>query len=90
MTNMFWKCDEFEQDISGWDTAEVTTMEHMFFGFKFKSAFDLTEWVRIIIPLCLPPPSPPRDFFFFFQSIFNQKFFILFALQIHSNRTHQK
>ena len=58
MTNMFWKCDEFEQDISGWDTAEVTSMDQMFYDFKFKSAYDLTEWVRIIIPLRSSPPSP--------------------------------
>ena len=71
MAYMFYKCKEFEQDISGWDTAEVTSMAAMFWDFN--SAVNLEEWVRIIIPLCLPP-------FFFFQSIFNQKFFILFAL----------
>ena len=63
MTNMFERCREFEQDISGWDTAEVTSMAAMFFACN--SAVNLEEWVRIIIPLCLPPPSPPRDFFFF-------------------------
>ena len=57
MTNMFERCREFEQDISGWDTAEVTSMVAMFFNFQ-NSALNLEEWVRIIIPLCLPPLSP--------------------------------
>ena len=70
MTNMFERCREFEQDISGWDTAEVTTMEHMFFGFKFKSAFDLTEWVRIIIPLRFSPRPPPPSVTVFFSIFF--------------------
>ena len=57
MTNMFWQCDEFEQDISGWDTAEVTTMEQMFVAFN--GAVNLTEWVRINYSASSPPSPPP-------------------------------
>jgi len=64
MTNMFERCREFEQDISGWDTAEVTSMDQMFYDFKFKSAYDLTEWVRIIIPASFFSPFPSVTSFF--------------------------
>ena len=65
MAYMFDRCKEFEQDISGWDTAEVTSMAAMFHSFN--SAVNLEEWVRIIIPLCLPPlsPLPPHVTSFF-------------------------
>ena len=55
MACMFNKCKEFEQDISGWDTAEVTSMAAMFFACN--SAVNLEEWVRIIIPLSPFPPT---------------------------------
>ena len=62
MAYMFFKCEEFEQDISGWDTAEVTNMADMFR--QFKSAVNLEEWVRIIIPLVFPPfPHVVTSFF---------------------------
>ena len=64
MVGMFSSCKEFEQDISGWDTAEVTSMASMFFRCGDAQTFphvecplNLEEWVSIIIPL--PPPLRP-------------------------------